>query len=250
MRFISHSLSKSRALNQHTNFSKSKVIKVADISKVILNEIWSPIIWEDGRRGSSYFKFSDYCGLDFDDTISIDEAIGIFKDYRAIIATTENHRKWKNGVYADRYRVIVPWERRITNKDEYVHNMDIVISAYTADSACKDAGRLFKPSREIIFTNDGEFFPVHHHTPRQHTITKYDKKPLWLLSMIARGSDGEPGRNIAAFKLATACLRCSVTEEETFSILKESFGIGTLADRELKSVLISAKKASGPIPAG
>lgn len=250
MRLLSESLSASKALNQHTNFSKIKINNTGDIKRVVLSRVWSPIVWENGRRGSSNFQFSDYCGLDFDDTISIDEAIGIFKDYRCIIATTENHRKWKNGVYADRYRVVVPWERRITNRDEYVYNMALVISAYTADAACKDAGRLFKPSREVVFTNDGELFSVQTQREEKRLERRYDTKPLWLLDMIARGSDGESGRNVAAFKLAAACTRCSVSPDETLSILQNSFGIDSLSDRELRAVVVSAQKACGQKPPG
>lgn len=245
MRFISKSVSASRSLADHTKFEQVKIANMGDALHVINRGVWSPIVWGDGKRCSAGFLFSDYCGLDFDDTLSIDEAIGIFKDYRAIIATTENHRKVKNGVYADRFRVIVPWERRITCRDEYVHNMTLAIKEFGADQACKDAGRLFKPSVQVALLNDADDMPVREVPPKAiaRQAVAAGVMPPWLRGMIARGSDGEPGRNVAAFKIATACLRNGI--ENVFEVLKCSYGVNTLSDAELIMVVRSAQKACG-----
>lgn len=254
MGYLSVSASKAKALNLHTQFNLMPVTVAADAIKIITKNIWSPIVWINGRRSTPNFLYSDYCALDFDDTLSIDDAIGIFKDYRAIVAPTENHRKVKNGVYADRFRVIVPWTRRISCREEYRSNMLRLITEYGADASCKDAGRLFKPSVSIALANDGDCFDVAPAPPpqpyRANEYTSNGQRPLWLQEMIARGSDGEPGRNLAAFKIASACLRCSIQTDEIFSILQNSFGVSTLSDRELAAVIQSAKKINGAIPAG
>lgn len=253
MGFISVSASSAKALNLHTQFNLAPVAVASDLIKTILKNIWSPIVWQDGKRGTPNFLYSDYCALDFDDMLSIDDAIGIFKDYRAVIAPTENHRKIKNETYADRFRVVIPWARRIESRTEYCHNMRRFILEYGADPACKDAGRLFKPSVSIAFVNDGDLFDIEQPPVVGAVPAVSGGRPRWLLDMIARGSDGEPGRNIAAFKIAAACQRCLIEPAETFSILKSSYGVCTLNDSEMRAVINSAyrtQKASGSIPAG
>jgi hypothetical protein len=199
-----------------------------------------------GVRNSVNFDFSDYCGLDFDDTISIDDAIGIFKDYRAVIATTKNHRKRKKGVIADRFRVIVPWERRITCRHEYVQNMTSVIKEYEADGACKDAGRFFNPSLEIVFANDNELFPVAPYQHAKRSSFQHDGgTPAWLLDMVARGVDGEQGRNVAGFKIAAAAFRCGKSSDEILNLLNNSYGVESLSESEKKAIVRSAMKIRG-----
>lgn len=247
MRYLSRSVSPSKALTDHVKFEQIKIETMRDALTIINRSVWSPIVWDGGLRRSSNFLFSDYCGLDFDDSVSLDEAISIFKDYRCIIATTENHRKQKNGVYADRFRVVIPWERRIVCSNEYRHSMSLAIERYSADGACKDAGRLFKPSVDVALLNDADDMPVVEAPARDElrTVTKQrgTGMPGWLRDLIARGSDGEPGRNIAAFKIATACFRYGVTE--VLQILKSSYGVNTLSDAELIMVIKSAQKTCG-----
>ncbi len=245
MRFLSKSISPSKALTDHVKFEQIKIETMGDALRVINRNVWSPIVWSDGRRCSANFLFSDYCGLDFDDTLTLDDAIGVFKDFRCIIATTENHRKVKNGCYADRFRVVIPWERRITDRAEYVHNMTAAIKEYGADQACKDAGRLFKPSVEVALLNDADDMPVQEVPPKEvaRTAVVGGAMPGWLIDLIARGSDGTPGRNVAAFNIAAACLRNGVSN--VFEVLKSSYGVNTLSDAELIMVVKSAQKACG-----
>lgn len=247
MRFISYSLSESKDLRFHAKFTATQISNVGLLKLVILKKVWSPIVWKLGERSIANFDFSDYCGLDFDDTLSVDDAIGIFKDYRAVIATTENHRLPKKGEVADRFRVIIPWERRISCQKEYTYNMAALIKEYGADPACKDGGRLFKPSREIVFANDSELLPVESYVPRTAQQTVYQGTPGWLLDMVARGSDGEPGRNYAGFKIAAAAMKCGATDGEAMQLLNRAYGVQTLEDREKKSIIKSARKsASAP----
>jgi hypothetical protein len=182
--------------------------------------------------------------LDFDDTLTLDDAIGIFKDYLCIIATTENHRKRKNGVLADRFRVVIPWARCIDTRADYVHNMTLAIKEYEADQACKDAGRLFKPSREIAFIGEGDLREVVAPPAKAvlPPVACYGERPAWLISLIARGSDGEAGRNIAAFKIAMACLKCGLSIGEIIGELRGAYGVNTLDDSELVAVIKSATK--------
>lgn len=248
MRELSVSLSASPSLFNHKLFKSAKIRDVKSAKDVITKMIWSPIVWKNGERKSENFIFSDYCALDFDDGISIDEAVGIFKDYRCIIATTQNHRKIKKDIYADRFRVVVPWVSRIVCRFQYAQNMERLVLQYGADSTCKDAGRLFKPSPGIYFTNDNEKMEVE---PLQ-TVAEYkssyragDVDPVWLQQEIARGSDGHPGRNSAAFRLAAKIFKCGRSDVEVLERLKTSYGICTLPEAELRAVVKSAKKTCG-----
>jgi hypothetical protein len=241
MRYISESLSASPLLHLHTKFIKKPIRNIGDMTKIITSRIWSPITWRGSRR-SENFQSSDYCALDFDDSLPIYEAMDIFKDYKCIIATTQNHQKEKHGLVADRFRVIIPWERRIDDANEYIFNMQSLIKEYGADAACKDAGRLFKPSLAVVWTNDNEPLPVLRYSPPPVVSRPPIKNPGWLEDMILRGTEMEPGRNVAAFKIAAASFRCGNGAGETYHMLTRAFGVNTLSENELRKIIKNAEK--------
>lgn len=119
------------------------------------SNIWSGIVWKDGRRKASNFLFSDVCVLDFDDgQMTLREAQKVFCDQIHILGTTRSHQKEKQGIISDRFRVVIPWERRITDSKEYRYNMEKVVRDYPADSQCVDAARLYFPCKEIVSISD------------------------------------------------------------------------------------------------
>lgn len=250
MRFISESLSKSSELFHHVNFSVKKIANLRDIVSITKSSVWSPIIWKDGQRRAANFAFSDYAVLDFDNSMQLPEAFDTFKDYQCFIATTMSHQKKKNGHVSDRFRVVIPWEKRITDYQLFRANMQQITRHYESDTDCIDGGRLYKPSPEVVFFNEGELMEVKDIKPAEQyssnviAMAPPQNMPGWLQDLINRGSDGHPGRNAAGFKIAAAMLRTGYREQEILAALKKSFGVCDLPDSELTRVVKSAKKST------
>ena len=113
--------------------------------------IWGGCCWSGGRRREANFAFSDWMVLDFDDgQMLLDEAIKTWCDCVHIIGTTRSHRIDKGGTKCDRFRVAVPWSRRITDRLEFRFNMSKMTEKYPCDPQCKDAARLYFPCRELV----------------------------------------------------------------------------------------------------
>jgi hypothetical protein len=247
MRFISRSKSDSDLLSNHTQFSTCTIKTLRDMAEVATKKVWSPIIWKDGARNTKNYLFSDYCVLDFDSSMQLPEAYDSFKDYQCFIATTVSHQKRKNGHISDRFRVVIPWEKRIDDVNLYRANMENLINHYESDEACKDGGRLYKPSPKIVFVNEGDLMPVKNIKLKEYADNVIPMAPPkimpgWLQDKINRGVCGNEGRNAAGFKIAADLYRHGYSENEVFFWLKKSFGVNELNDRELKSIARSAKK--------
>lgn len=223
------------------------------MANIATKHVWSPIVWRGGVRKSENFLFSDYCVLDFDSSMQLLEAYDAFKDYQCFIATTMSHQKRKNGHICDRFRVIIPWEKRIESINIFRGNMQELIKIYEADDACKDGGRLYKPSPGIVFVNEGEPMAVKQLMPKEYKdnvipIEPPKIMPGWLQDKINRGVCGNEGRNAAGFKIAACMFRQGYSESEVFFGLKRSFGVNELSDVELKSITKSAKKITAREP--
>ncbi len=124
---------------------------VADVAFVMRRKVWSPCVWRDGERREANFSLADWCVLDFDDpVVTLDEALNLFCDRVHVIGTTKSHRKEKNGVVCDRFRVAIPFERRIDETYAFKWNMRQVVEKYSADPQCIDAARFYWPCNEIV----------------------------------------------------------------------------------------------------
>lgn len=250
MRLISQSKSDSDLLSKHTEFSVKKIETLRDIVNIATKSVWSPIIWRNGERRAVNFLFSDYLVLDFDSSMQLPEAFDTFKDYQCFIATTMSHQKRKRGHICDRFRVVIPWEKRIENLNLYRGNMEALIKNYEADETCVDGGRLYKKSPQVVFFNEGELMEVRNLKPKeQYTENVIPLEaprimPGWLQDLINRGVCGEPGRNTAGFKIAAAMFRQGYSDNEILFGLKRSFGVSELSDTELKQIIKSAKKST------
>lgn len=248
MRLISQSKSDSDLLSKHTEFSVKKIETLRDIVNIATKSVWSPIIWRGGERRAVNFLFSDYLVLDFDSSMQLPEALDTFKDYQCFIATTMSHQKRKKGHVSDRFRVVIPWEKRIENLNLYRGNMEHLVEHYESDADCVDGARLYKKSPQVVFFNEGEPMEVKNIKPK----AQYEKNviplapprimPGWLQDLINRGMCGEPGRNAAGFKIAAAMFRQGYSDNEVLFGLKKSFGVGDLSDSELNRIVKNARK--------
>lgn len=142
---LSFSYSKNKSLTDYRICQGWELLK-----RAMFRVEWSPIVYFDNYRDSANFAFSDFMGLDFDGGHSIAEIIEIFRDSAYIIGTTRNHMKEKKGIICERFRLVVPWERRITDRNEYLNSIAYYIKKYLADRQCKDAARLFYPCVDFV----------------------------------------------------------------------------------------------------
>jgi AAA domain len=133
-----------------------KIVRIkdfADLENTITKTNWSSGIFKDGYRNRKNFLYADCIALDVDNTqgdeVTIEKATSLFKDYRAIIIPTQNHRKPKDShpVSVDRYRIILPLSERITDADLYYGTFDSLKEQFPfVDTACGDPSRYWKPS--------------------------------------------------------------------------------------------------------
>lgn len=142
-----------------------RVYEGTDLSRIancLLRCAWSPIVFKDGYRKSDNFIKCHYLALDFEDPeYNLASAQNDFCDVTHIIGTTRNHQVLKDGRLMDRFRVLIPWERAIVDRQEYVYNMKLITSIYPADEKCVDPARHFFPCKEIVEVIDtGEGYTV------------------------------------------------------------------------------------------
>lgn len=127
-----------------------KCFDINKLAQVITKYPWSPIVWQGGRRKKSNFIAAYWFVLDFDETMSLEEAMNIFCDCQHIIGITKNHRKPKNGIVADRFRVVIPFDRVVTDIGLFEGNMNAFVKRYDSDPACKAGAQFYYPCTDII----------------------------------------------------------------------------------------------------
>lgn len=239
-----------------------KTLENYDLDKLerfILTYTWSPNIWEGGKRTNLCFLHTDYCVLDIDDGLSLMEACDMFSGHWHIIATTENHQKPKKGKIADRFRVVLKFERRIDKLRDLTESMKRHNAKFKADTAIKDGARLFKKSREIISRNYDSTVTMKVFEGKETDTTRYKfdyeknkKNPsLALMRMPKRVSDfinyGKclPGkeRNESIFICAMTLFRLASSFTETFNALDQApFDRYDFTQDEIKRTVESAYK--------
>lgn len=135
--------------NDIQNF-RTIALSFESILEVTCSRNYSAIRFAHNTRNSANFLSADLCILDFDGNVPLDEAKLLFADYQAIILTTKSHRmSSKNGMEIekrDRFRVIIPFNKRITSINVFERVMKNVTSDFNSDEACVDGARFFYPN--------------------------------------------------------------------------------------------------------
>jgi hypothetical protein len=219
------------------------------------------------HRLNSNLKSMELLVLDIDDGCSIAEASFIFGKYQAFIATTRSHLKEKNGVVAERFRVVIPLAEAIHDDATFKATWHQARELCPAiDRACKDAARFYFASAEVVEAWDGKAFPVSAPAALQPATPIVTRE----LEEGARGElakatavfalDGAPQGewHHALFKAAIDLKQNLYTEEEAISYLsrvhvldaKDVFQIGDVyANREPKHPpRLADEKTAAPAP--
>jgi hypothetical protein len=196
----------------------AKGFKVADIDDLerlgrgISQYVWSPCVWKDGRRLQDNFIGADWAALDFDSgEMTLAEAQSRFCDMMHIIGTTKSHQIGKGGHSpCDRFRVLLRFDKRITDLRVYRWAMHRLLDAYPeADSACKDGARFFYPCKDIVQIETDGFreevdFKVPDwfgQPPAYQMLREAGIIPTWTRQLLT-GLIPEGQRNVTIYRMA------------------------------------------------
>lgn len=234
---------------------RSDFLRLANMNmmaEIILTHCWSPIVWKNNYARTDNFDFSDFLALDFDSPgdETLEEINRNLCDHKRIIATTKSHQKEKNGIICDRFRLIIPWDRRISSYDDYKFNYKKVLERFSwADKQCHDGARFFFPSKQILYIDrESEYVwetSEHKHTPIHNSLsTKTDKTiPAWCLNFINNGAVYNGSRNMKIYSVARELFERDFKESQVRNFLMRApinwDGIG------LETILKSAKTKAG-----
>lgn len=217
-----------------------RVYNTTDLQRLattMCNYVWSPIIWKTGHRCNENFHRADFIGLDFDGTMTLDDAKNTFCDCVMVIGTTKSHRVVKDGVIADRFRVVLRTELTITNLTTYRHAVKKYIDHYDADQSCADGARFFWPCKDIIVVNpDGDPEEIEvleeksqdHYDPKQIRVSRDNFKrfglPRWIKLFLDKGQIPRwyGSRNYTCNQVARRLLCLQFSPEQIIGMLKKS----------------------------
>jgi hypothetical protein len=198
------------------------------MAELISRFCWSPIVWKNGVRLSENFWFSDIVALDFDTPeYSLDQALNEWCDTVHIIGTTASHRKEKNGVVCDRFRIISIWDQAITNPELYTASLKKLMRenrAEYADDKCVDGARFFFPCLDIIsVTAEGEAVESVKEIPKQARSepTMLSMLPSRALKFLQKAVPAGT-RNFSTYKFAFDCARCGYKAEHVIDWVRKS----------------------------
>lgn len=237
-----------------------------NLSKVITQRVWSPIVWTGGVRKKDNFLSSSLLALDSDSgTWSLADA----KDWvdslgvAAIIGTTKSHQKVKGKEPAcDRFRVLIPTIATCNNLDDFEYTMRMYIESMGCDISCKDGARFYYPCKEIFYQRDG--LSVHWmECPMGETAESIEATrseyymgfwrdhttlPDYVLLPLMHGSP-VGSRHVETYKIACFFCRTGWSEDECFGwfesfVSKLLFDIG---EKDVRRCIGNAYKRIGPV---
>ena len=184
----------------YTNANSTEVKTLKEVADLIVKTDWSAGIFKEGYRQASNFLGSDLMPIDIDEGMTINEAKEIFKDYAHIIATTRSHQKKKNGVIADRFRVVLVLSEPIDKEKNYVATYKHLCELFPCiDPSCSDGSRLYYKSVHIVSINESgrKIDPNVYQTElRESTttdaITSHGRLSIEAYNFFTRGPESGP----------------------------------------------------------
>ena len=207
---ISISKSKKKEPNFHQYFRTVKPLNFQHLQYLILNEIWSPCVWQEGRRHMNNYVFCQLAALDFDEGKPSLEAMVDWLEVRGhphILMTTKSHQKekvkpsGKIDAPCDRYRLILPLDKPL-NKEPKRFQWQMKQFRKTwphVDKSCCDAARFYWPCKDLVSASaKGDLFCVKN-APTLRVLEEREK------------SLGEKDRVIGAAGGVPECIRVFFT---------------------------------------
>lgn len=246
------SVSRRKGFNpsHHKFYATKNIHNIPDITHVMLNDVWSPIVWKQGVRHRGNYISCRYLALDFDDgrwTIEKTKDWLANNAYAGIIGTSKSHQKEKKTAAGkvqeacDRFRLVIPFVETITDIDLYEYNMRQVMAAIPVDPSCKDGARYFFPCKEIVYAAGGGHFPcVNTKEDAGYIKEKQNEKaqnekmkemassgliPAWVLTTVMSGI-GPYGRHKLCYRIGAQMTRCGFDTEMITNLI----GTGPLSE--------------------
>ena len=231
--FMFHENKSENGAHYAKGWRAKKIYNANDLAKLVNEFAVSPCIWSQGIRGKQYFKLAEWVGLDFDEGMTLDDAMRIFGGYHHVIGTTKSHGILKGGKVCDRFRVFIKLNDVCENVDDYEYTVKLLIKKYGADKTCSDGGRLFFYCRKIVQVNDeGDLLPIIDSTEmikkqkarmeqRQKDYikmfgldTENKGMPADVNGLLEDGVAGDVCRNLTCYQIGAdlGCLNYSVSE--------------------------------------
>jgi len=137
--------------DQARDFRPVQIESAEQLCQLITSSNWSCSKFKEGHRTLNNFISADFIALDVDEGMTVDEALGFFKDYQHVIVATRNHQKMKNGKICDRFRVVIPFTQTVTDSMEYYGAWDQLKEEFpTIDAQCPDPSRLWYPGQKVL----------------------------------------------------------------------------------------------------
>jgi hypothetical protein len=223
---------------QHEDFDN-----LLDLAEVITRDVWSPIVWKDGRRRKAEFLGSDFWSLDFDEGTSV-ESMAQWARSRGlahIIGLTKSHQREKvssSGVVkppCDRFRLIIPFHATIADLDTFEFNMREAIAKFRCDESCTDGARFYFPCVSVYAMHPGQplaWKPLpddqltHEeieeiHRARNEAMARRGVIPKWARHALRHGV-GHGGRHKACYRLGANLIYYGFSAEQIIALIMES----------------------------
>jgi hypothetical protein len=243
---ISISKSTDMDASKHLRFNAFPPQGINHFASIITHHIWSPILWSDGVRKRNNFLSCHYIALDFDDgqwTLEDAKTWVTNKNLKAILGTSKSHQiekvsgSGKVSPPVDRFRLVVPFAQKVTDRDEYEYNMRELMEFIPCDISCKDAARFFYPCKEIYYIRDqgNGFDPVaipeevlrdqaEHLQQIKAQYKEYRRTgliPMWAISKLKHGApEGE--RHTTCYRLGATLHQCGWDTEKILKAIAVS----------------------------
>jgi len=118
------------------------------------------------RKSDNIIEGQNLIGIDVDNGVLIDDILDIMNNYVYLIYTTKSHRKEKNGIICDRFRIILPTKTKFFVDNEQhkqlITNICEALGVGSYDVSTRNIDRLwFTNPDAIVFKNEnGELFDV------------------------------------------------------------------------------------------
>lgn len=205
------------------------VLNCQDTGEIIA---WSCSVFKDGKRTADNFICCDYLALDIDAGMSMTQAIEIVNKHKlgCVIAPSLSH-KIKEG---DRFRIVFPLASRITDKDKYAYNLNILSQMFLGknDPSCKDTARLWFGSRYIAYNTLDEY---HLFEPQELLVITSDNKTPEKPS---KKENNGTGRNVQLHRLGCSLSRKKEPLQKIIDRILYENGLLNLEESEIQHLII------------
>lgn len=161
----------------HDTYQTIEVATAEELGAKACESNISTSTFKGGKRNIENFEGAEIIGLDVDNdnangtpTISLSEARRVFSPFKHVMLATRSHGIEKNGIVADRFRIILFLERPITDANDFYTTWHWLKGQFPwIDNKCKDPSRLWYQHKEVLsIREDGALvYPIRYTEPEK-----------------------------------------------------------------------------------